>query len=243
MTTGNVEDIAWSGSRDCLHAEAWFRRAYPSSYRRYGPPLQVVWGPNHDALAHALREGATRVVYHLPESRFYYLDQSRGAFCPVEPVERLLALTRAILRRAAEDMTRSEKVVWFNVWDERAVGRVLDSARALLSVDHTFFHGDGAHRRFIDGQFVEPCTVESHQLFAERAVERDEAAILTVPQAWEGYWRFCSIHRLPPLRRTAFREKFRGETISRFGIGLRHDLKIGEKNAQGWRGLKLEGLQ
>jgi hypothetical protein len=137
-------------------------------------------------------------------------------------------------------MTRSEKVVWFNVWNARAVEGVVDAARALLSVDYTFFHGKDAHRRFIHGQFIEPCTVESHRLFAERAIERDEAAVLTVPEAWEGYWRFCSMHRLPPLRRTTFREKFRCETISRFGIGLRHDLKIGDQTAQGWRGLRLE---
>lgn len=89
---------------------------------------------------------------------------------------------------------------------------------------------------------IEPTTIESHQLFAEEAVQRHDDALLTVPEAWEGYWKFCSVHRLPPLRRTTFREKFRGETISRFGIGLRHDLKIGEKTAHGWRGLKLDQL-
>ncbi len=244
MTSINGVDIAFPENRtDYLPGEEWFERTYPASYRRYGAPLELVWGANHDALANALHEGATRLVYHGPEDRFYYWDQHQDAYCPVEPVERLLALLRAILRRAAEGMTRSEKIVWFQVWDQAAIERVVDAARALLSVDHTFFHGDGAHRRFINGQFVEPCTIESHQLFAERVVGRDEAAILTVPQAWEGYWKFCSMHRLPPLRRTTFREKFRGETISRFGIGLRHDLRIGEKTAQGWRGLRLEGLE
>jgi len=246
MTTGNAGDTAWSGSRDCLPGEAWFRRAYPSSYRRYGPPLQAVWGPNHDALAHALGEGTTRVVYNLPENRFYYLDHSRGAFRPVEPVERLLALTRAILRRAAEDMTRSEKVVWFNVWDEQAVGRVLDTARALLSVDHTFFHGEGAHRRFINGHFVEPCMAESHQLFTREAVHPLPGSILTVSDAYQGYHRFCTMKKLQPLRRTTFKEEFRREAIEQFGVGLRHDLVLkqggSEKSCQGWLDLGLADI-
>jgi hypothetical protein len=243
MTSIKDVDIGLPGSRrEYLLGEEWFEQTYPKSYRRYGAPIELVWGPNHDALANALNEGATRLVYHSPEDRFYYWDQHQDAYCPVEPVERLKALLRAILRRAAEGMTRSEKIVWFQIWDEKAFRAVVDAARALLSVDHTFFHGEKSHRRFVDGQFIEPSTVESHQLFAERVVERDEAAILTVPEAWEGYWRFCSMHRLPPLRRTTFREKFRGETISRFGIGLRHDLKIGEKTAQGWRGLRLESV-
>ena len=244
VTSSNAADIGWPGSRqDYLPGEQWFEGAYPKSYGRYGPPLQLVWGANRDALAGALREGAARIVYNDREDRFYYWDSGRLAYCPVAPQERLLAIIRSILRQPAEAMTRSEKLVWFRVWDDEVINAVLDAARALLSVDYTFFHGEGAHRRFVDGQFIEPTMVESHQLFAEEAVQRDEAAILTVPEAWEGYWRFCSERRLPPLRRTTFREKFRGETISRFGIGLRHDLKIGEKSTQGWRGLKLESLR
>jgi hypothetical protein len=244
MTSINGVDIAFPENRtDYLPGEDWFERTYPASYRRYGAPIQLVWGANHDALANALNEGPARIVYQAAEDQFYYLDHSRDAFCPINPPERVLSFVRAILRRAAEGMTRSEKIVWFQVWDEKAVRAVVDAARALLSVDHTFFHGKTAHRRFVEGQFIEPSTAESHQLFAERVVERDEAAILTVPEAWEGYWRFCSMHRLPPLRRTTFREKFRCETISRFGIGLRHDLKIGEKTAQGWQGLRLESVE
>ena len=245
MTTSfNDVDIGLPVSRrEYLLGEEWFEQTYPKSYRRYGAPIELVWGPNQDALANALNEGPARIVYQAAEDRFYYLDHSRDAFCPINPPERVLSFVRAILRRAAEGMTRSEKIVWFQIWDEKAVRGVVDATRALLAVDHTFFHGKTAHRRFVEGQFIEPSTVESHQLFAERVVERDEAAILTVPEAWEGYWRFCSMHRLPPLRRTTFREKFRGETISRFGIGLRHDLKIGEKTAQGWRGLRLERME
>lgn len=243
MISTSAVDIAFPASKsDYLPGEAWFEQNYPVTYRRFGPPVQLVWGANHDTVASCLREGATRLVYHGAEDRFYYWDDGRGAYCPVEPEERILALVRTMLRRASEGMNRTEKVVWFGVWNERAIDGVLDAARALLAVDHTFFHGESAHRRFVDGKLIEPTTVESHQMFAEQIVQRDDDALLTVPEAWEGYWRFCSMHRLPPLRRTTFREKFRGETISRFGIGLRHDLKIGEKTAQGWLGLKLERL-
>jgi len=243
MTSFKDADIGWPGNKtEYLPGEKWFEQTYPASYRRYGAPIEIVWGANHDTVASCLREGAARLVYHGPEGRFYYWDKDRAAYCPVEPEERILVVVRSILRRASEGMTRSEKVVWFGVWNEKTIDGVLDAARALLAVDFTFFNGEGAHRRFVDGKLVEPTTIESHQLFAEEAVQRDEAAILTVPEAWEGYWKFCSTHRLPPLRRTTFREKFRGETISRFGIGLRHDLKIGKKTAQGWRGLKLERL-
>jgi hypothetical protein len=246
MTFSNV-DIAFPDNRaDCLVGEAWFQQTYPESYRRYGAPVEIVWGANHDALANALNEGAARLVYHNPEDRFYYLDHNRDAFCPVEPVERLLALVRAILRRAAEDMTRSEKIVWFQVWDEKAVRAVVDAARALLAVDHTFFHGEKSHRRFVDSHFIEPCTVESHELFTREAVHPVLGSILTVSDAYQGYHRFCTMKKLQPLRRTSFKEEFRREAIEQFGIGLRHDLVLkqggNEKSCQGWLDLGLADI-
>ena len=246
-TFSNAADIGWPGSKqDYLPGEQWFGRAYPKSYGRYGPPLQLVWGANHDALAHALREGATRLVYHGPEDRFYYRDDVRDAYCPVMPQERLLALVRAILRRGAEDMTRSERIVWFQVWDEKAVERVVEAARALLAVDHTFFHGERAHRRFVDGEFIEPMAVEGHKMFAREAVHQLPGSILTVSDAYQGYHRFCTVKKLHPLRRTTFVQEFRREAIEQFGVGLRHDLVLkqsgSEKSCQGWLDLGLADL-
>ena len=244
MSFTSANDIGFSESPDDdLPGAKLFRRAYPKSSRRFGPPIQLVLGANHDLLAASLNEGPAKIVYNGRENAFYHWEANRHAYCPVEPVERLLALIRAIVRRGADGMIRSDKLVWFTVWDEKQISRVVDAARVLLSVDHTFFHGEGGQRRFVDGKFIEPNAIESHQLFAEQAVQPDDAAVLTVPEAWEGYWKFCSVHQLPPLRRTTFRERFRGEAITRFGIGLRHDLKIGEKTAQGWRGLRLDGLE
>ncbi len=247
MTSFNDVDIAFPENRtDFLPGEAWFQRTYPESYRRYGAPLELVWGANHDALANALREGATRLVYHGPEGRFYFWDQHRAAYCPVEPGERILALVRAILRRGAEEMTRSEKLVWFKVWDQKAIHGVLDAARALLKVDHTFFHGERAHRRFVDGEFIERTTVEGHKLFAREAVHPLPGSILTVSDAYQGYHRFCSMKKMQPLRRTTFKEEFRREAIEQFGVGLRHDLIMDnggrQKACQGWVDLGLGDL-
>ena len=247
MTFSNAADIAFPASKsDDLPGEAWFERAFPKSYERHGPPIQLVWGANHDAIANALCESATRLVYHGPEERFYYWDKDRVAYCPVEPQERILALTRSILRRAAEEMTRSEKLVWFRVWDEKAIKAVLDAARALLSVDHTFFHGESAHRRFVDGQLIEPTTVEGHKLFAREAVHQLPGSILTVSDAYQGYHRFCTMKQMQPLRRTTFREEFRREAIEQFGVGLRHDLVLQQsgsrRTCQGWVDLGLGDL-
>jgi len=247
MTLIKDVDIGLPGSRrEYLLGEEWLEQTYPQSYRRYGAPVELVWGPNKEALANALNEGATRLVYHSPEHRFYHLDRSRDAYCPVEPVERLLTLVRAILRRASKDMTRSEKIVWFQVWDEKAVRAVVDAARALLAVDHTFFHGEKSHRRFVDGHFIEPNAFKSHELFVREAVHPLLGSILTVSDAYQGYHRFCSMKKMQPLRRTSFKEEFRREAIEQFGVGLRHDLVLkqggSEKSCQGWLDLGLADI-
>ena len=240
MTSFKDVDIAWPGNKtDYLPGEKWFEETYPASYRRYGAPLELVWGANPDALAHALREGATRLIYHGFEDRFYYWDDVRDAYCPVEPQERLLALIRAILRRGAEGMTRSEKIVWLQVWDEKAVRAVVDAARALLSVDDSFFNGAKGHRRYISGNYLDATAEPSYRAFAQEQVRQEQDAILTIGTAYQGYWRFCSAQKMPPIRQQQFKEGFRGEAIERFGVGLRHDLRVGGKTAQGWMGLAL----
>jgi hypothetical protein len=140
-------------------------------------------------------------------------------------------------------MTRSEKIVWFQVWDDKAIKGVLDAARALLMVDHTFFHGSAGHRRFIDGNYLEATTVPSYRKFAEEQVQQMPDAILTIRTAYQGYWKFCSAKKLAPLPQQEFKSRFRGEAIERFGVGLRHDLRVGEKTAQGWMGLILHPTQ
>lgn len=244
MTSFKDVDIGWPGNKtDYLPGEKWFEQTYPASYRRYGAPIEIVWGANHDTVASCLREGATRLVHHGPEGRFYYWDKDRVAYCPVEPEERILAVVRSILRRASEGMTRSEKVVWFGVWNEKAIHGVLDAARALLSVDHAFFNGEGAHRRFVDGEFIEPTMVEGHKMFAREVVHQLPGSILTVSDAYQGYHRFCTVKKLQPLRRTTFVQEFRREAIEQFGVGLRHDLVLqqsgSKKTCQGWVDLGL----
>jgi hypothetical protein len=196
-------------------------------------------------MAFALGESPARLVYFAGEGRFHYWERQLRAYRPVEPGERLLAFQRAIIRRSLSDASADEaRAVWI-LWNERQLQRVLEVARAILSVEGTFFSGENGAARYIDGRIVQPVAAPCYALFAEQAVEPRPGAILTMSEAYHGYWTFCRPQHLKPLRRSAFKEKFTGETLTRWGIGMRHDLLIPCKHRaksrtnQGWQGLGL----
>lgn len=225
--------------------EAYFRSQFPQATRRYGAPFLPGGLPNLDAMAFALGESPARLVYFASEGRFHYWERQLRAYRPVEPEERLLAFQRAIIRRSLSGVSADEaRAVWI-LWNERQLQRVLEVARAILSVEETFFSGETGAARYIDGRIVQPVAAPSYTLFAEQAVEPRPGAILTMSEAYKGYWIFCRPQRLTPLRRAKFKERFTNETLTRWGVGIRHDLithhegDTKPKTCQGWQGLGL----
>jgi hypothetical protein len=136
------------------------------------------------------------------------------------------------------------RAVWI-LWNERQLQRVLGVARAILSVEESFFSGETGAVRYIAGKIIQPVAAPSYSMFAEQEVEPKPGAILTASAAYHGYWKYCQPLNLTPLRRTAFKERFTNETLTRWGVGMRHDLIVhGEndgrpKTCQGWQGLGL----
>ncbi len=222
---------------------SYFRTHFPATVRRFGDPLLFGAVPNPDTMAFALNESPARVVFYQLESRFYFWERAREAYTPVVPEARLVAFIRAIIRRALRDTPRELAAAVWLVWNDRQLEQVINRARAILATDDQFFSGETGMRRFIGGRIVEPVEHPSYSLFAEQAVEPRSGAILTSGEAYHRYWSFCRPRNLTPLRRTMFKERFTNETLSRWGIGMRHDLVVPRENnqkpkiCQGWQGI------
>ena len=220
----------------------WFKEKFPRAERRYGPPLLISGEPNHDAWAYALREGSARVVFCPAEAQFYYLDRLVDAYRPVDPEERLMALVRALVRKASANLSFQDARQFCSLWSEPHVCMVVSRAKALLSVEPEFFSAPNGMKR------IEPVANISHKMFAEQLVELQQGAVLTAPDAYQGYFIFCRQNQAIPLRRTQFKQKFTDETLARWGIGMRNDLVVPRKNnekptiCQGWQGLGLRAL-
>lgn len=225
---------------------SYFHAHFPRTVKRFGPPLLFGAIPNHECMAGAMAESPARLVFYEVEDRFYFWDRVCEAYAPVLPEERLFPLMRAIIRRSLKE-ARPElaRAVWL-VWNERELRRAVEAAKAVLGTAHGFFAGETGMKRFIDGRIVEPAESPSYRLFAEEMVEAKSGSVLTSSEAYHGYWAFCQPKSFTPLRRAAFKERFTNETLTRFGVGMRHDLVVQRdpdekpRICQGWMGLTLK---
>jgi hypothetical protein len=203
----------------------------------FGPLILSATQLNLEVIAASL--GAFFNIVHSPvEGSWFFEDYSVGAYRPVSPGKVGLFVSALITRRAMceTDPLRSRILAL-----KDSAGDIVRIAEALLAADSEFFRAELGARRYVDGKLVLPVAAPSYSLFAEEAVEPRPGSILTAAEAYQGYFVFCRQNQEQPLRRMQFRQKFTDETLSRWGIGMRNDLLVGEKpkNCQGWKGLSL----
>jgi hypothetical protein len=216
---------------------SWWQRKIPESWRIYGEPIR--WAePNLDFLAAALGELPPGLVYHPAEDRFYFKDYlHKGAYRPTSK-DRVEALARKLvvesLKEAPGSIKEASRLLFQSArgWMERS--------KAILAVEGHFFTGEGGHRRWIEGRFVEAPQKPSIVLFAENCIQRKKGCILSAPDAYQFYSEFCSNHGIPADKKTAFRINFAKEVKKRWKLGLRNDLKVPGKTLQGWGELAVE---
>ena len=223
----------------------YFQKHFPRAVERFGPPLLFAGVPNHDTFAFSLAESTARVVFYHPENCFYFWDRERSAYVQVQPEERLMVFIRGILRRSLDGLKPElARAIWM-LWNERELGRVVAVAKILLGVDESFFRGDHGAKRMVGGAVISPHQAPSYSLFAEESVEARDGCILTASEAYHGYWTFCQPRKFTPVHRKDFRKCFTNETLTRWGVGMRHDLAVPRANddkpkiVQGWQGLGL----
>jgi hypothetical protein len=191
-----------------------------------------------DFLAAALGELPPGLVYHPAEDRFYFKDYlHKGAYRPTSN-DRVEALARKLvtesLKEAPGSIKEASRLLFQSArgWMERS--------KAILAVEGHFFTGEGGHRRWIEGRFIEPTDKPSVVLFTERCIQRKKGHILSTPEAYRFYSEFCMNHSLHAEKKTAFRINFAKEVKKRWKLGLRNDLKVGGKTLQGWGELAVE---
>ena len=216
---------------------SWWERRFPDSWGIYGAPFQ--WEePNYDFLASALGELPLGLVYLPAEDRFYFKDYiHEGAYRPTSN-DRIVALARKLVVESIKGAPRLVNLA-SKLLFQRA-GEWMEHAKAILAVEEHFFNGEGGHRRWINGLFVEPLQKPSVALFAETCIQRRKGCILSAPDAYQFYSVFCSNHGIPADKKTAFRINFAKEVKKRWKLGLRNDLKVGGKTLQGWGELAVE---
>ena len=215
--------------------EDWWNANFPESVASYGPAF-LGRVPNIDTLAASLGESPAGVVYSTSLVGFFFKDYSVGAYRPVSE-GRLSALVKRILLEAYGQVSRSTGERFLEV-RELSDG-VVAAAKILLEVEAGFFKGPDAHRRYTDGRYIEPVEAPLCRIFLDEQIVKVERSVLGLGDAYHRYYEFCSTRSACALPKTSFRKTFNHETKSRFGVGIRNDLRTATgRKFQGWEGLE-----
>ena len=84
---------------------------------------------------------------------------------------------------------------------------------------------------------MEPVEKPSVVMFADSKIQRRNGEILSAPDAYNSYSRFCRENGLPQVKKNQFKTQFAVEVKRRWQMGIRNDLKANGRSLQGWREL------
>ena len=234
--------LKWKASqarRNLREHEDWWNTNFPDSVACYGP---VFLGriPNIETLAACLGESPAGVVYSKSLGGFFFKDYSVEAYRPVSD-GRLSALVKRIMLEAYGHVPRSmgERLIEIRALSEAVVA----AAESILEVESDFFKGPNGARRYAAGGYIEPVETPLCRIFLDEQIVREDQSVLKLGDAYHRYYEFCSKRSADALTKPSFRQTFNHETKSRFGVGLRNDLRSPTgRMFQGWQGLEFSDL-
>ena len=212
---------------------AWWEEKFPRSFRAYGCPIH--WNqPNLDFLASALGELPLGIIYFPPEARFYFRDYVFGAHRPCQNV-RIVALAMKLVNASVAGLPLSQMEPSRPIFE--SARDWVEHGKTMLAVEGNFFRGEGGHRRWIEGRYVEPVEKPSVTTFAETHIVHLKGGVLSSAEAYHLYYAHCLETGCDPLKKQLFIDRFTAETKKRWQVGFRHDLEFNGRMLQGWREL------
>ena len=177
------------------------------------------------------------VVYFEPEMQFYYKEPSLNLYKPTSP-EKLQNYFRAMLMRCAQELPDENNKLNLCVEfrSDKNAKAVVQRAKSVLAADASFFSATSPHSR-IRG-------VELHERiarkFVEGLVEAESGQVVLLADAYVAFLKLVKEQNLQPIRRSEFKAMVGPMIQEQFGVCLRNDLKIDERQGvRGWKGMCL----
>jgi hypothetical protein len=212
---------------------ALWEEKFPCSFQTYGCPIQ--WNlPNLDFLASALGELPLGIIYFPTEERFYFRDYVFGAHRPCQSAK-IVALARKLVNDSVDGLPLSQMEPSRAIFE--SARDWVEHCKTTLAVEGNFFRGEGGHRRWIEGRYVEPVEKPSVTTFAETHIVHLKGGVLSSSEAYHLYYAHCLETGSNPLKKQVFIDRFTAETKKRWQVGFRHDLEFNGRMLQGWREL------
>ncbi len=123
---------------------------------------------------------------------------------------------------------------------DNILDKIIVKAKAILEADRSFFEGEHARKRMIDGKIIDPAELPSFIRFGRECVHRDDKATLTLNDAYQAYFKFSNRNGIVPLIKNKFRAHIDEFIRSKYGLGIRNDVPATDgKHQQGWKWIGL----
>jgi hypothetical protein len=233
---------------------AWFGQRYPDQFDKYGSPFIELIEPidkfsaqvhvvslNHDFFAGLLGgrpDFGHHVIYLESELQWYFRD-SDGIYKPTTE-EKLANLYRGLMIRCAQAMPPNvHKLNLFHEFRSDKVAKIIvPRAKSILAADSTFFGPDSKHER-IKGDEIH---LRICRRLVQEMLEPAEGRILLLNDVYAVFKDLVKERQLEPMKRSQFKAAMMPLVRESFNLGLRNDLEVNEKQAAGWKNVRLVGL-
>ena len=243
------------GNEKPITPNAWFGQRYPDQFDRFGSPFielietidqfsnQVhVVSINHDFFAGLLGGRADlghHVIYLESELQWYFRD-SDHIYKPTTE-EKLGNQYRALMMKAAQEMLPNvHKLNLFHEFRQDKVAKtIVHRAKSILAADSTFFGPDSRHER-IRGDEIH---LRICRRLVQEMLEPAEGRILLLNDVYAVFKDLVKQKSLEPMKRSQFKAAMMPLVRESFSVGLRNDLEVNEKQAVGWKNVRLVGLE
>ena len=180
-----------------------------------------------------------KVIFHLPERKFLFLDWKAGYFVETTE-EKLKLLLSQLLLKCAQEMppTIDLQNLFLEFRHEKTLNSIIKKARGILAADENFWKTSPCPRK---PQKHEELAI----LFSKTAIEFCPAEILTVNQCYESFTLYCISRGAEAINRHDFNGLMKKVLKREFKLGLRHDLIPAHQKtpAKGWKGLRRCGVE
>lgn len=217
---------------DPTEANGWWVKNAPLATGIWGKPVLYGGIPNPQALAMAIPEISTKIVW---ENGWWFYEHSLGLFAATSEA-RVEALFRKMVIRAGDEYgTKSMKAITIPLITLSS--QVVESARALLAVGPEYWD---THPRIVAGRVEQAPPLETVAEFAGEFLEKGEKQSLPLNLAYERYVLFCERKGTSPLKKRHFGEELGRRIHKRFGTRLRNDVRDGSKVTRGWKAVGLK---
>ena len=226
----------------------YFALTCPELVANFGYPFHIsiyqrLVGINTDFFAAYLggqKRFYHRVVFYVPEARFYFLDPQARQYIPTTEQKMRIWLSLVLQERAWGVCLDHATTILTQYRSNDVMDEILRKAKSLLAAERGYFKDNETHPRFVVEESGKKDLQVTVRLFLEAQVCLDEKSILRVTDFMDGLKNYLRTISASLPKHQELKTIVQANMREIHHKGLRNDLILADGGfARGWKGLRL----